>query len=225
MFEHKTIDHFIQKHILKVLMFNETARFRDLRPPKVDTNLFSYHLTLLVRNKFVKKVDGGYQLDSLGLNYVDRVSLDKNAIRVQPKIITMLLIQNSEGEVLLQRRAKQPYANTWTLPYGKVHIDDASLLSSARREADEKLHYQPADLTHAGDCYIRVFDDKEIISATLAHIFKFESDDIQLNDQIMWLRPEDLNNYKLSPAVEQIIARSFFNDPYFFEEFSESLTV
>lgn len=221
MFENVTVDHFIQKHILNVLMFNESARFRDLRPPKVDTNLFSYHLGLLVKRKFVKKVDDGYQLDFLGLNYVDRVSLSKNAIRVQPKIIVMLLVQNSDGEVLLYKRSKQPYINLWTLPYGKLHIDDETLLISAQREAKEKLNYRIENIQHAGDCYIRVMNNKTVESSTLAHIFKFKADDIKSNDNIQWVDPAELDQYQLAPAVQQIVARSFFNDPYFFEEFNQ----
>lgn len=200
-------------------MYKEIARFRDLRPPRVDTNLFSYHLNALIKAGMVVKVEGGYRLSNQGLSYVDRVSTEKKTIRSQPKIITMLLVQNSEGDVLLQKRNKQPYINAWTLPYGKLHIEDQSLQAAARREAEEKLGLKDQAVEHAGDCYIRVKTDGEILSTTLAHVFKFNRDDIKTSDDLVWAQPHKLSQYRLAPAVEQIVARGFFNDPFFFEEF------
>ncbi len=213
------IDHHIQKHIISVLLYRKTARFSQLRSPRVDTNLFSYHLKSLVRSGLVQKTDRDYMLSSKGLAYVDRVSAATFSIRKQPKIITMLLVQNSEGDVLLQKRTKQPYIDTWTLPYGKVHIDDRSVLAAAAREASEKLSLSNQEVRHAGDCYIRSYVDGDILSTTLAHICRFETDAIQPTENIQWVQPLTLGRYPLAPAVEQIVARAFFGDDHFFAEF------
>ena len=127
-------EHHIQKHILGVLMHMKYARFRDMRPPKVDTNLYTYHLNILKKRGFIIKTDDGYCLGREGLSYVDRVSIKSLKIRTQPKIITMIVVQNANGDVLLQRRTKQPHIDTWTLPYGKLHIDSRySALPGGRR--------------------------------------------------------------------------------------------
>lgn len=202
-------------------MFQEVARFRDLRPPKVDTNLFSYHLKLLIKSDIVKKLSNGYTLSTAGLAYVDRVSVLSKNLRTQPKIITMYVVQNSEGEVLLWKRKRQPYINAWTLPYGKLHTDDESLQLSAARELSEKMKLKDQPVRHVGDCYIHVNTDSQLLSTTLAHVFRFERDEIYLGDNFMWVKPHKLSQYKVAPAVEKIIARSFFNDPFFFEEFYE----
>jgi len=225
MIESVSVSHHIQKYIIDVLMYTQVARFRDLRPDKTDTNLFTYHLKSLVKSGMVTKVEGGYSLSLAGLSYVDRVSTEKKTIRTQPKIITMLLIQNGDGDILLQRREKQPYINAWTLPYGKLHIDDMTLQQAAKREAKEKLGLDDQELRHAGDCYIRVKTGDEILSTTLAHVFAFNRDDIETSDTIMWARPHKLDQYRLAPAVQSIVSRGFFNDPFFFEEFEESWTV
>lgn len=219
MIEPVSVHHHIQKYIIDVLMYQKTARFRDLRPPKVDTNLFTYHLKNLVKSGFVKKTDEGYTLSAAGLSYVDRVSSEKKAIRTQPKIITMLVVQNSDGDILLQRRTKQPYIDTWTLPYGKLHIEDASVMTAAQREVKEKLGIENQPLEHAGDCYIRVYTDKELLSTTLAHVFRFYKDDIATSDTLIWARPHKLAQLNLAPAVEDVMARTFFKDPFFFEEY------
>ena len=221
MIESREITHHIQKHIIGVLMYNEHARFRDLRPPKTDTNLFSYHLQSLLKMGVVAKSGEGYGLTRIGLAYVDRVSTEKMIIRNQPKIITMLVVQNSDGDVLLQRRRKQPYINMWTLPYGKLHIDDATILAGAQREAKEKLQLDDQPMTHAGDVYIRVSAGDDILSTTIAHVFRFERDDITVDEHFQWVQPHALSRYRLAPAVEQIVARCFFKDPYFFEEYDE----
>lgn len=246
MFEQDTITHHIARSIIAYLMTHEYARFSDMRPSKVDTNLFTYHLKLLVKQGYIAKTDHGYTLSSKGLVYVDRISTDKMRLRTQPKIITMLLVQDGYGKVLMQRRAKQPYINTWTLPYGKIHIDDASVLAAAARESREKLGYDPHKLRHAGDCYIVVGqharvdleadiagalqdgdtialggrEDFTIETRTLAHVVRFETDAIAASDSLQWVEPLDLPKLKLAPAVEQIVTRAFFGDDFFFEEFT-----
>lgn len=133
----------------------------------------------------------------------------------------MFVIQNSEGDILLQKRTKQPYIDCWTLPYGKLHVDDTNLIEAAKREVFEKLGLADQKLVHAGDCYIRVKSENEIVSSTLAHVFRFERDNIQTGDTVQWARPHKLSQYQLAPAVEQIVARVFFRDTHFFEEFEE----
>lgn len=220
MFDTQIIKHHIDRHILQVLMYTEVARFRDMRPPRTDTNLYSYHLTTMLRDGWITKVDGGYSLSRRGLMYVDRVNAEKVRVSTQPKIITMLVAQNSEGQVLLQRRFKQPYIGTWTLPYGKLHIDDASVLAAAEREAIEKLDHKPTQLRHVGDAYIRVYRDVAVLTVTLAHVVRFETDSIEPSDNLLWIEPLKLAKLTLAPAVEQIVTRSFFGDDFYFEEFN-----
>ena len=223
MIDQKIIEHHIQKHIVSILMHQKYARFRDLRPPKVDTNLYSYHLKLLQKQQFIAKTDHGYTLGTKGLLYVDRVTTKTLNIRTQPKIITMLVIQNSEGRVLLFKRKRQPYTDVWTLPYGKLHIEDKTIHAAAQREAGEKLGGVVMQLEHAGDCYIRILQAGEVVMSTLAHVFRGYSDDIMETERVMWAKPHKLREYELGPAVEEVMTRTFFKDPYFFEEFSEEL--
>lgn len=200
-------------------MHRRYARFRDMRPPRVDTNLYSYHLKLMLKNGLVDKTDAGYTLGLDGVLYVDRVSTQTVSVRRQPKIITMLVVQNSDGDVLLYRKPRQPFIDLWNLPQGKIHIDDRSIEAAARREISEKIGNISAEPERAGDCYIRMQRGGEAVMSTLAHVFRFESDDITETEQLRWARPHKLAQYDLAPAVEQIITRTFFRDQYFFEEF------
>lgn len=222
MIELNTIKHHIGRSIIAHLQTHEHARFSDMRPSDVDTNLFTYHLKILMKAGYIAKTDIGYTLGQKGLVYADRVSTDKMRLRSQPKIITMLLVQNSDGRLLLQQRQKQPYIATWTLPYGKLHIDDESVPLAAIRESEEKLHFTPPSVRHVGDCYIvtrQKVGESYVQSRTLVHVARFETDTIEANKSLQWVKPLSLASLKLAPAVEQIVARAFFNDAFFFEEF------
>jgi ADP-ribose pyrophosphatase YjhB (NUDIX family) len=221
MIDQKNIEHHIQKHIIGVLMHQQNARFRDMRPLKVDTNLYSYHLKTLIRQDFVKKHDDGYSLTKKGIIYVDRVTTANLDLRIQPKITTMFVIQNSEGQVLLYKRYRQPFVNRWSLPNGKLHITDRSIFDAAKRELTEKLELRDQPIIHAGECYIRTMDKDEVVMSTYVHVFRFETDEVKERDNRRWVKPHRLEDYDLAPAVEQIIARTFFKDEYFFEEFEE----
>lgn len=221
MVEQISIEHHIQRHIIGVLIHRKQARFRDLRPDKVDTNLFSYHLKLLQRAGFVEKCDGGYTLSLQGLAYADRVSMKRLNLRTQPKIITMTALFNEAGQVLLQQRTKQPYIDTWTLPYGKVHIDDATTSAAAHREVREKVGLDAIALEHAGDCYIRVRADGGILSTTLAHVFTGRYDGELHMSSVRWIMPAELTDVPLAPAVASILGLTARN-ARFFEEVTET---
>lgn len=221
MIENISIHHHIQKHILSVLMIHEFARFRDMRPPKTDTNLYSYHLKLLQKHGYVKKSDDGYNLSKKGVVYIDRVTTANLDVRIQPKITTMFVIQNSDGDVLLYKRYRQPFVGRWSLPNGKLHITDRTIVDAAHRELSEKLALKNQPIVHAGDCYIRTMDASEVAMSTLVHVFRFETDEITEHASRMWVKPHKLAHYDIAPAVEKIVTRVFFRDPYFFEEFEE----
>lgn len=223
MIDQLILKHYIQKHIVEVLIYQKHARFRDMRPPKVDTNLYSYHLKLLQKSNFVEKTQAGYTLGKNGLVYVDRINVKSLKLRTQPKIITMLVVQNSNGDVLLFKRQRQPFLDLWTLPMGKIHVEDETILAAAKREMNEKLQLKKASPQHAGDCYIRIIDGSGVAMSTLAHVFYLETDDVSESQTLRWVRPHKLSQYELAPAVEQIITRTFFRDPHFFEEYEEEL--
>ena len=222
MIEQTEVKHHIQKHILSVLLHQQVARFRDMRAPRVDTNLYSYHLGQLVKSGFVQKTDGGYTLGTKGLIYVDRLSIGKLFVRSQPKIVTMIVIQNGYGDVLMYRKLRQPFIEKWTIPNGKIHNDDATVMDAARREITEKVGDLSISLHHAGDCYIRTFYENEVATTMLAHVFRGEVDDtsgIQLAGHQEWVKLREIESYNTAPAVKEIIARTLFKDPFFFEEY------
>ena len=199
--------HHIQKHILAILTYSKTARFAELRPDNTDSNLFSYHLKALLKANLVEKSAGGYTLTHKGLAFVDRLSKANFEPRLQPKIITMIIAFNDHGEVLIQKRKKQPFINSWTLPSGKLHLEDESIMQAAKREMKEKTGLELSKLNHAGDVYIKVISNKEIISSVLAHLFVTKiSSAPELKSGLRWQKVKDLNDIMLAPAIKEITA-------------------
>lgn len=214
MSEITSIKNKIQKSVIDYLFTHATARFRDLRPKGVDTNHLTYHLNKLVRAGWVEKLTDGYRLSVAGLEYADREADASPRI----KTIVMFVIQNGDGDLLIEQLSSAPFKGAWTLPCGKLKSSDASVLRAAQRLASDKFSLTVAP-THAGSCYIRIADKGKASFTTLVHVMKFNSDDIRPVLPLAWARPHKLQYYTLAPAVEEIVARSFFNDPFFFEEY------
>lgn len=212
------LSHHIQKHIVGYLTTHKEGRFRDMRPSNVDTNLYAYHLKLVQSNGLVEKCDSGYTLSERGQSYVDRTNAISGNITLQPKIITALVIQDGYGKVLMTPNTKQPYIDLWKLPLGKVHSDDTSIAAAANRERIEKVGRFDVSLAHVGDCYIRT--QGNLMLPTFAHIFYGIVDDPFEVKGYSWIDPHALPQLNTAPGMSEIIARTFFRDQYFFEEFT-----
>jgi ADP-ribose pyrophosphatase YjhB (NUDIX family) len=195
-----------------------------MRPPDVDTNLYSYHLKLLIRQGFIEKTDQGYTLTMPGQAYIDRVNLVTTKRTLQPKIITLLIIQDGYGNVLMYPKRRQPFMGQWTLPLGKVHNSDTSVRQAVQREIAEKISQEIAiDAQHVGDAYIRIKQGDDVLMSTLAHVFYGQVEGLEEpNEYWRWVPLRSLDERDTAPAISDIIARTLFRDPFFFEEFDVS---
>ena len=239
------VKHQIGRDIMEYLAAHEYARFRDMRPADVTTNLFTYHCKLLIKSELIDKVDARYILTAKGRAYVDRFS-GVAAPRQSPKVIVMLLVQDGYGNILVKRQHRQPYMGMWTLPSAEMLIDDLSVTAAAERIACQQLDYEPVVLRHVGDCYITVGSHVQVAASphggglladgavinlateqkfiaetrTFVHVVRFETDDLVNSDKAQWVEPLALTRMGAAPGVEQLVARSFFGDDFFFEEFT-----
>lgn len=213
------IKHPIEKHIMRILLGQKEARFSDMRPKRADSNLFSYHLTKLVSSGYVKKLGNTYSLDINGITHATNLRADSSPGLHSIQVMIMFVIQNSDGDTLLENQGQQPYIDTLSLPGGLVHADDLSIEAAASRILSETLHITSQKMHHAGDCYVRVRRANTPISTTFVHVFTFNRDDILVDNHFLWAQPHSLPQLSTSPGVDQIIARTFFRDPFYFEEF------
>lgn len=173
------IDHIIQRDIVAHLVTCEHARYSELKPKSIESNLFMYHLRRLIAQNMVAKTDEGYTLTRQGRHYVDRASLSSLKIRMQPKIITVLTVKRSDGKWLLLKRLHQPFLNYIGFPSGKVHygetIDEAAL-----RELKEKADINNVKLHLRGNLFMRFMakeDSNLVVNHVCAYVFSGSVDE------------------------------------------------
>ena len=162
--------HHIQREILRSLLLVPEARFKDLKPAGLESNIFMYHLKTLIKDGLVEKTDGGYALTTKGKSFVDRSNLVSLKIRVQPKTITILAVTNSDGKQLILERLHQPFINHKGFPSGKIHYGE-SLADAARRELLEKTGISNIPLTFRGNFVMRYFKDNDVVNHIIGYVF------------------------------------------------------
>lgn len=169
----QVISHHVQRAIISRLIAAETVRYADLKPNDIESNLFMYHLRQLIKAGYVQKGDGGYSLTLQGGQYVNRMSLDNQHIRIQPKVITILVITHHDGEMLLLERLHQPFLHFKGLPSGKLHFGEP-LETAASRELSEKAGLTNVPLTLRGTIILRVVSKDAqpvVVSHTIGYVF------------------------------------------------------
>lgn len=137
-----------------------------------------------------------------GLYFADRHSSKLRDIREQPKIITILVIKNKEGKVLLQKKGRQPFVNSYHLPAGKIH-EKESLNEAAKRELFEKTGINDVELNFAASVHARIYKEGELVSDFVGFIFNGNLNQDKPENAI-W---HDLtsNKYDLAPSVAELL--------------------
>lgn len=164
------IEHHIQVEIINKLSRTKSLRFSELKPREMDSNIFMYHLKQLMCSGYVEQQsDKSYLLTSKGLTYVDGLTLTNNKPRKQPKLVSIIAIQNSLGEWLLAKRKLQPYFSELILPSGKQHFGE-SADEQAKRELKEQCKFD-ITLTRRGLCEVRVSKGSVLLTHIVAHVY------------------------------------------------------
>lgn len=164
------LEHHIQKAIIESLATAKEMRFKDLKPPGMESNIFNYHLKQLLNAALIKKTDNGaYSLDHQGLSYVDATSSLSGTIRKQPKLISIFVLQNEDDQWLMAKRRQQPYIGSWMFPSGKQHYGE-SHQEHASRELHEKFG-QVIPLEHRGFMDIQIVNAQTVITHAAGHVY------------------------------------------------------
>jgi ADP-ribose pyrophosphatase YjhB (NUDIX family) len=178
-----------------------------MRPPKVDSNAYSYHLKLLQKQGLIEKhTEKGYRLSPQGMTQVDRMSTNELQMRLQPKIITMCILRNEKGEALLLAKSKQPFIGAWTFASGKLHIEDGSVRGAMVREIAERVAIEPNDtLKQVADVYINASIGGQLVSSILAHVFIMDVLQSQIaREDVAWVSGKAWDDLQLAPGIKEI---------------------
>jgi CRISPR/Cas system-associated protein endoribonuclease Cas2 len=196
--------HYIQKYILDKLMFSEFLRNRDMRPPNTESNLYQYHLKRLIDSGYVMRSDSGYTLSAKGLQYADKHSSDLKDQRPQPKLVTILRLEDQYGDVLLVKKSKQPYIGLYNLPSGKIH-EGESLSVAGERELIEKVGIQSkVMLENVGSVHLTIVNNQSVVSESFGFVLKGKIETAAGIDGI-FVSPRSCSQDVLMPGVNQIL--------------------
>lgn len=214
--------HEIQKYILQKLSVSKKARYSELKQKNVDGNLFAYHLNCLKKLGYLTSKDKAYILTSTGKNFVDRMSFESFKERIQPKIVTTIILEH-EGKYLLFKKKRAPFIDHICFPYGKIHLEER-LQEAAERELKEKAGLT-ATLKHKGDVYLTIHDETELVSHMLCHIFYGNtfSGEIRTDysgGECFWGTFDEIVSSKILPGARQMLGLvKKHKNEHFFKEF------
>lgn len=210
--------HHIQKHILKTLCFYKWARFRDMRPDNTDTNLYNYHLKLLMKNGLVEKeVDKGYRLSPKGLQYIDYIRVADFALKMRPKLTTSTVSIKDE-HILLWKKHRQPFIGKWEIPNGKVYFEDASILTSAKRDLAYLTPDTPQDIMHRGVVEYIVRINGSMIAHNVSHVFTASITNMNYKSA-RYVQLKELDTLKLVPGARKVIDCVINEETFFYKYF------
>lgn len=201
--------HIIQKHIMRKLTVNTCLRYADIQPEGVEGNQFSYHLKTLIKQKLIKRCQGGYTLTSEGMLYTSSVTFETFMVRSQAKVATLVICKNDRGEYLTYHRRRQPFIGMYGFPYGKIHMGER-VEEAALRELAEKTGIS-ATLTQRAIMYLLVKNDEgEVTAHTMFHIFTGENLKGTVMPetgygQISWKSEKDLVKVNPMPGVLEVL--------------------
>lgn len=214
--------HNIQRRILEKLLYAEALPYAKMRPERVESNHFAYHLDQLLRSQLICKNQRSYTLSPGGLAFVDRLSQEKMVERTQPHIVTVIDVTNDQGKTLLYKKNFQPFIHRIGYPKGKLHADE-TIEQAAKRELLEKSGLDGISLVHRGILYVEVRQQDFTISKMLCHLFEGKSNKqpIQVNPkrgESFWGDPSSYSEAELMPAFNKMKYLLTTKKQFFFSE-------
>lgn len=203
------VDHHIQKKIIADLVECETARFADLKPAHIDSNVFTYHLRSLMEQKLItKNEDGLYELTSQGKLYGINSSLRKHDLLSQAHSIILLSVRDENDRWLLRRRLVQPL-------YGKVGfihgepLAGETVVETAARVLQTRTELQ-GEFVVKGSGYVCLRHNGDLVA--YSHFTLLEANKVQgalrasdPHGENVWMTQPDFSGEDMIPSMQDIV--------------------
>jgi 8-oxo-dGTP pyrophosphatase MutT (NUDIX family) len=132
--------HIVQLQILKKALFVPQAKFSELNPEGIESNLFNFHLNELIDANLIQKVDALYSLTNKGKEAANMIDTDKNKVVKQAKISAWIAVSrkiSDNTEYLIFTRLKHPFYGCKGFISGKVSYGEQTI-ETAKRELQEE---------------------------------------------------------------------------------------
>lgn len=180
--------HPIQGKILKVLLFQTSAKFSELNPDKIGSDHFNFHLKALLEANLLEKKSSQYSLTPKGKEFANRFDTEKIVIEKQAKLAVSVVgikIKSKKKFYLIQQRLKQPYYGYHGTITGKIRWGE-KIFAAAKREFYEETGLTATRMTLVG----------------LKHKLDYSPDSKLLEDKFFFRIRVDKFSGKLKPEIE-----------------------
>lgn len=124
-----------RKLIFEQFLYNKTMTFSELeKATGIRSNELAYFLDKLEKEDVINKNNSTYTLSKGAETYIPFFVDNKDRLSPLPVILVQCI---KENKVLLFKREKRPYKNFWSLPGGRIKLDE-SISDAAERIIKEK---------------------------------------------------------------------------------------
>jgi 8-oxo-dGTP pyrophosphatase MutT (NUDIX family) len=132
--------HEFQISILRELLFNPNARFRDLKKVDITNDHFTFHLKHLIKEGLVAKKEGRYSLTDDGKEFANRMDTEALKLERQAKLgVAIHAVRKNNGvtEYLVHQRLKEPFYGWYGSHSGKIRWGENPNITAKREFKEE----------------------------------------------------------------------------------------
>lgn len=201
-------EHHLQRELLYKLVVNDALRFSELRPKQIDSNVVTYHLQQLIKEKLIIKNDEGkYQLTELGKVAGINITLTKKELLEQAHSIILMCVRDGDSWLLRRRKAQPMYDRV-----GFVHsepIAGTPALETATEDFESRTGLR-AKFKPRGFGYIRLVRGEALES--FVHFSFFEATEwsgellaTSRNGENFWAKSPDFHSPEMIPSMADFV--------------------
>lgn len=163
----------IQKYALLVLLRQDAATVRQMRPADVEANLFAYHLDGLLSDGYVQKISRGtYALTAKGERLVGAFSTATNAANEYIKTVIVLYAKTTDDRYLMFRWSRQPYLSKVGLLHDHLPLG-RSLKDGLVEATTDKLNVSVTP-DYMTSVLVKIEHDGELVTHMNALVYRVE---------------------------------------------------
>lgn len=205
------MEHKIDLHILKKLMYGKNLGYNEILDKSFPSNSFDYHLKKIIGQGYIRKEEDKYNLTPDGMQFMS--SIDGISLKDKKKPIVCCFILAYDGEkILVNKRLKQPFLGYVGIPGGKLDMGNG-----LEEQAKEELLDETGLI---GDLELKVisnyvtFEKENIAHHVVAFTYiatnlKGELIDKHREGENFFIKKEELEKYKLYPDIPKLVELCF----------------
>ena len=155
------MEHDLERKIILKLIHTPHATFNELWNKDGESNKFAYHLNKLVEQGLIGK-NGEYSLTSEGRKTAAFIEGETGQKAAFPTLTIILIVWNEDGQILAQKRLKEPFYGCQSFVSGKVNFGLNSI-ECAKRDLLEETGLEAKEFREIGIEQIKTYENNSLV--------------------------------------------------------------